>query len=318
MFELKLISGSSNPELAQEIAKQLGVSLTKTTLKKFKNGETYVRILENIRGEDVFVIQTCCQPVNDNLVELLLQIDALTRASAKRITAVVPNYFYARQDRKAQGREPISAKLVANLLARAGARRLLTIDLHASQIQGFFDFPADELTACALFAEYISNNIKDYVIVAPDMGGIKRARMLNESLNVPIAIVDKKRCEHHQTEIHHLIGEVKDKNCIIVDDMIDTGSTIIPITKTLKEHGCKDIYVFITHPVFSEPAMQNIEDSEVKEVIITNTMPSKPSKKVKVLSVAPLLAKAIKNIHNGESVSALFDKMMQKTLGKKF
>jgi ribose-phosphate pyrophosphokinase len=295
--------------LANEIAAELEVPIGKVTVKPFADGEIYVNIDENVRGCDVFVIQPTCKSVNHNLVELAVMIDALRRASAGRITAVIPYYGYARQDRKAKPREPITAKLVANLLAAAGTDRVLTIDLHSGQIQGFFDIPLDHLYALPLIISYFQRKqINNLVVVSPDSGGAKRASRLASSLNVPLVVLDKRRPEHNKAQVTTVIGDVKDKNAIIIDDMIDTAGTIAEAVKVLKKNGANDIYVAATHGIFSPPAVERLNECPLKELIMTNTIPFEEEIKlnnVKMLSVAKLLADAIKNIHTEGSVSGL-------------
>jgi ribose-phosphate pyrophosphokinase len=277
----------------------------------FSNGEIGLRINESIRGADVFVVQSTCTPVNDNLMELLIMIDALKRASAGRINAVIPFYGYARQDRKSKSREPITAKLVANLIEAAGADRVITMDLHAPQIQGFFDIPVDHLYASPLIVNYfINKKLNDIVVVSPDVGGVSRARSLAAKLDAPLAIIDKRRPKPNVSEVMNIIGDIENKDCIIIDDIVDTAGSIVNAAKVLKDMGAKDIYVACTHPVLSGPAFERIQDSVIKELIVTNTIPlasNKPIDKIKVLSVAPLFAEAIKRIYEGLSLSKLFD-----------
>lgn len=309
--KLVIISGNANMQLSKEISSQIGITLTKAMVAKFSDGEIRVKIEDNVRGKDVFVIQPTCFPVNDNLVELLILIDALKRASSGRITAVVPYYGYARQDRKDQPRVPITAKLVANLIVSSGADRLLTIDLHAGQIQGFFDMPVDHLFAVNTFMEYFSKmDIKNLVIVSPDVGGIKTARAYAKRFGASLAIVDKRRIDDGKTEVMHIMGEVKGKNVVIIDDLVATGGSLVEAAEALVKAGVKDIYAAITHPVLCADAIQKIEKSPIKELVVTNTIPLEKSRqipKIKVLSVAGLLAEAIKRIHNEESVSCLFE-----------
>jgi ribose-phosphate pyrophosphokinase len=311
-FELKILSGTANPELSKEIAKHLKTKLSPITIKKFADGETYVKIGENVRGRDVFVIQPTCHPVNENLIELMIIIDALRRASAARITAVIPYYGYARQDRKVSSREPITSKLMANLLVASGVNRVLAIDLHSGQIQGFFDIPLDHLYALPLIIDYLkSKKITNGVVVAPDVGGAKKTRRLAEALHLPMAILDKRRHKHNEVDSNiTIIGEIKGKNVIILDDIIDTAGTICTACKALKERGANDIFVCATHPVFSGKALECLSIPEIKEIVVTNTIPLTKEKmlpKIKVLSIAPLLAEGIKRIHNHESISELFD-----------
>jgi len=310
--EMKIFSGNSNPKLAEEICKQLNVSLSKAFVGRFSEGEVRVKIEENVRGKDVFVIQPTCPPVNDNLMELLIMIDAIRRSSAKRITAVIPYFGYARQDRKDMPRVPITAKLVANILTAAGASRILTIDLHASQIQGFFDIPLDHLFAVKVLMDYFEKKkIENLVVVSPDVGGIKMARAYAKRIGADLAIVDKRRVDDKETEVMNIMGDVKGKNAVLVDDMIATAGSLVEAAQALKNAGAKDIYAAATHPVLSGPAVERIKKSVLKEVLVTNTIPVDDSKRandrVRVLSVAPLLAEAIKRIHNEESVSSLFD-----------
>ncbi len=308
---LAVFTGNANRNLAAEIAKYLGVQLGDATCSRFSDGEISVKVNENIRGKDVFIVQSTCPPSNDNLMELLILIDAARRASAQRITAVVPYYGYARQDRKDQPRVPITAKLVANLITAAGADRLLTIDLHAGQIQGFFDIPVDNLYAVNVFVDYFSKlKIENLVVVSPDVGGIKMARAYSKRLDASLAIVDKRRISDTQAEVVHILGEVDGKNVVIVDDLISTGGTVVEAAGALGEKGAKDIYVAITHPVLCGPALKKIKAAPFKELVVTDTIPLDEGKvipKLKVLSVAPLLSEAIKRIHNEESVSSLFD-----------
>jgi len=306
-----IFTGNSNPTLAKEIVKYLKMPLGKIIVGVFSEGEIQVKIEENVRGKDVFVIQSTCTPPNKNLMELLVSIDALRRASADRITAVLPFFGYARQDRKDQPRVPITAKLVANLLTTAGADRVLTIDLHAGQIQGFFDIPLDHLFAVTTFVDYFMTlKVKNIVVISPDVGGIKMARAYAKRLQVPLAIVDKRRVSGEDTEVMNILGEVKGMNALIIDDLVATAGSLVEAANALKKAGAKDIYAAITHPVLSGPAIKRIEASPLKKLFVTNTIPvedGKKHKKVKVLSIAPLLAEAIKRIHNEESISCLFD-----------
>lgn len=309
--DLKIFAGKSNPELAKEICDYIGIELGKSEVTTFSDGEIGLSLNESVRGADVYIIQPTSSPVNDNLMELLIMIDAARRASARRITAVLPYYGYARQDRKVKAREPITAKLVANLVVQAGARRVLAMDLHASQIQGFFDVPFDHLLAVPILSDYFKNmDLENTVVVSPDMGGVTRARGLAERLGAALAIVDKRRPMANVCEVMNLIGEVEDKNVIMIDDIIDTAGTIVGAAEALKEKGANDIYICCTHPVLSGPAIERIENSSIKEMVTTNTIklpPQKKVSKVKTLSVAPLFGEAIMRIHEDLSVSKLFD-----------
>jgi len=305
---IKLISGTSNPKLAQEISQILNIPLSKVKIENFTDSETYVKIEENMRGQDVFIIQSTCQPVNNNLIELLIMIDAIKRASADRITAVIPYFGYARQDRKTESREPISAKLVANLITAAGANRVLTIDLHADQIQGFFDIPVDHLLALPLIANYFKEKaIEDLVVVSPDIGAVKINTKLANKLGVPIVMIVKQRSEHEKIGEMKILGDIKNKNVVMTDDLISTAGTLINAAKILKENGAKKIYLSCTHPVLVGPAKERLNNECIEEVIVTNTIPQDNVDKIKVLSIAPLLSEAIRRIHFGESVSSLFD-----------
>jgi len=308
---LKVFSGNANAELAEEIAHYAGVSLGSARVTRFCDGEIEVQINESVRGADVFVVQPTCTPVNETLMELLVMIDAIRRASARRITAVIPYYGYARQDRKTRGRQPITARLVANLIVASGARRVMTMDLHAGQIQGFFDIPVDHLPAGPILAEYFHRNgLNDVVVVAPDLGGVTRARDMAERLGASIAIIDKRRPEPNVAEVTNLIGEVQGRRVLMVDDIIDTAGTITKGAEALKVWGATEIYVCCTHAVLSGPAIERLEAAPVKEVLVTNTIPVPAEKtlpKLKVLSVAPLLGEAILRIHEDLSVSKLFE-----------
>jgi ribose-phosphate pyrophosphokinase len=312
MDELKVFSGNANPALAQAITDYLEIPLGKLEVFQFSNENTFVRILENVRERDVFVVQPICTPVNNNLVELLIMLDAFKRASAGRITAVVPYYGYGRTDKKDQPRVPITARLVADLLEVAGANRLLTVDLHAPQIQGFFNIPVDELTAENLLANYYAEKHlgSDLVIIATDIGISKRARDLAEKLNSPLAIIEKRRVGNNdRTETLNVIGEVEGKIALTVDDEIDTGGSLVNVINTLKERGVKEIYSCCTHAVLSGPAIQRISNCPLKELVVTDTIPlgtNKKSNKIKVLSMAPLLGEAIHRIHTGMSIGAMF------------
>ena len=305
-----LFSGRANPELANKIAKHIGVPLGRMELSSFSDKEMYVRINENIRGKDVFLIQPTSPPANENLMELLIMIDAFQRASARRITAVISYYGYGRQDRKDEPRVPITAKLVANLVTTAGADRVLSIDLHAAQIQGFFDIKVDHLFAAPVFVDYfISKNLKNLVILSPDMGGIRRARAYANRLDASLAVIDKRRTGANKAEVLNVVGKVKGKQILIVDDMIDTGGTLIAAVRALIKKGVQEIYVSATHPILSGSAYEMIESSSLKELVVTDTIPLKQEKaktKIKVLSVAPLLGEAIRRIHENKSVSSLF------------
>lgn len=309
---LLIFSGNSNKDLAFKICKFLKVKLADVSLDKFSDGEIRVKINENVRGHDVFVVQSTCSPSNDNLMELLIMIDALKRASAQRITAVLPYFGYARQDRKDQPRVPITAKLVANILTVAGANRVLTVDLHAGQIQGFFDIPLDHLFAFTIFADYIKKLKidKNLVIVTPDVGGIKTARAYAKRMKCGLAIVDKRRVDDQKAEAMHIMGDVKGKNAVIVDDMVATAGSLVEAVEAIKKAGAMKVYAAITHPVLCGPAIERIRKSKFEEVVVADTIPipkEKMLKKIKVLSVASLLGEAIKRIHEEESISVLFD-----------
>ena len=311
---LAVLGGNANQALTAEICEKLKIKQTEVLVGRFSEGEIRVHIKENIRGKDVFIVQPTCQPVNDNIMELLILIDAVRRASADRITAVLPYYGYARQDRKDQPRVPITAKLVANLIVAAGANRVLTMDLHASQIQGFFDIPVDHLYAINVVCEYFKEKqIQDLVVVSPDVGGIKMARAYAKRLNAGLAIVDKRRFTPEKTEVMNILGEVKDKNVVLVDDIIATAGSLIEAVEALKDSGVKGVYATATHGVLSGPAIDRISQCKaLQEVVITNSIPLKDSKgctKIKALSVAPLLAEAIARTHNEESISCLFDEI---------
>ena len=309
---MKLLSGNSNKPLSKNIAKYLNSKLVNSSIRNFSDGEIYVEINENIRGNSIFLIQSISSPANDNLMELLLCIDALKRSSAKNITAVIPYFGYARQDRKVVPRTSISAKLVSNLITKAGADRVVTVDLHAGQIQGFFDIPVDNLFATPIFARHVKKKIKSksLICVAPDVGGTERARALGKLLNVGLAIVDKRRPKPGQSQVMNVIGDVKGKTCIIVDDIIDSGGTIVNAAKALKDRGAKEVYVYITHGVLSGEAVKKIKKSVIKNLVITDTIDNisrtKGVKNIEVLSISGLMGEAIKRISNSTSVSDLF------------
>jgi ribose-phosphate pyrophosphokinase len=308
---IKIFSGNSNPGLAEKICSYAGVPLGRAQVKTFSDGEIAVEIGESVRGLDTFVVQSTGPPVNNNLMELLIMIDALRRASAERINAIIPYYGYARQDRKVAPRQPISAKLVANLIVVAGASRVLTMDLHAGQIQGFFDIPVDNLYASPIVLEYLHKKFKnDLVLISPDAGGVERTRAFAKRLDASLAIIDKRRETANVAQVMHIIGEVKGKISIILDDMVDTAGTLTEAAKALKEHGSTAIYACCTHPVLSGKAIQKINDSPIEELIVTDTIPlnheGSTCQKIKVLSVAELFGEAIQRIHNSESVSSLF------------
>lgn len=309
--DLQLFSLNSNPKLAEEIAEHIGVPLGKCTVTKFSDGETQINIDESVRSCDVYIIQSTSEPVNENIMELLIFIDALKRASASSINIVIPYYGYARQDRKARAREPITSKLVANLLETAGAERILTLDLHAPQIQGFFDVPIDHLVGVPLLSDYFeAKNLEDVVVVSPDHGGVIRARKMAERLKAPIGIIDKRRPKPNVAEVMNVVGDIKGKTAIIIDDIIDTAGTIKLAADALIENGAKEVYACCTHPVLSGPAIERLENSQIKELVVTNTIQLPDEKKIdKIteLSVAPLIGEAIKRIHNEASVSVLFD-----------
>ncbi len=307
---LMIFGGRSYTSLAREIAGHLGVALGEVELKSFANGELYVRFGESVRGIDAFVIQTCSEPINRNIMEMLLMIDALKRASAKRISAVIPYYGYSRQDKKTLAREPISARLVADMLQTAGADRILSMDLHAGQIQGFFSVPVDHLTAVPLLASYISRkNLPDPVMVSPDAGRVKMAKKYSDHLSAPMAVLHKRRPEHNVAEVMHVIGDVEGKTAVLVDDMIDTGGTLASSARALVEAGAAEVYACATHGIFSDPARQRMDEAPIKEVIVTNTVPIPPerkSDKVTVLSIASIFANTITSVFKDESVSELF------------
>lgn len=308
--KLILISGNSNPQLAKKIASYLKLSLSSAEVKQFPDGEIFVKINENVRGTDVFVIQPTCDPVNVNFMELLIMVDALKRASARRITTVIPYYCYARQDRKGESRVPITAKLIADLITTAGANRVLTMDLHVGQIQGFFNVPVDHLYAAPVFIDYFKKKkLRNLTVVAPDAGRVNYSRFYAEKLNVSLAIIDKRRVQQSHSEVINIVGEVRRKNIIIFDDIIDTAGTITAAADILKKHEANDIYIGATHAVFSNPALTNIEKAAIKEVVVTDTIPLKNNqcKKIKVISVSSILAEAIFRIHKETSVSSLFN-----------
>ena len=309
---MKILSGTSNLKLSKEISKLLKLKLVNTNIKRFSDGEIYIEINENIRGNSVFVIQSTSNPANNNLMELLLCIDALRRSSAKNITAVIPYFGYARQDRKVVPRTSISAKVVANLITNAGADRVVTVDLHAGQIQGFFDIPVDNLFATPIFARHVKKNLgnKNLICVAPDVGGVERTRALARKLDIGIAIIDKRRPAPGKSEVMNIIGNVKNKTCIIIDDIIDSGGTIVNAAQALINRGAKEIHVYITHGVLSGEAVNKIKKSKIKKLVITDTIDNydkiKKTKNIQVLTISNLLAEAIKRISNSTSVSDLF------------
>ncbi|MDC3071444.1 ribose-phosphate pyrophosphokinase [Candidatus Pelagibacter sp.] len=309
---MKLLTGNSNKVLSKDIAKYLKTKLVNSSIRKFADGEIYIEINENIRGNSIFIIQSISSPANDNLMELLLCIDALKRSSAKNITAVIPYFGYARQDRKVVPRTSISAKLVSNLITKAGADRIVTVDLHAGQIQGFFDIPVDNLFSTPIFARHVRKKIKSkkIICVAPDVGGTERARALGKLLNVGLAIVDKRRPKPGQSQVMNVIGDVKNQTCIIVDDIIDSGGTIVNAAKALKARGAKEVYVYITHGVLSGDAVKKIKNSVIKNLVITDTIDNvqktKNVKNIEVLPISGLMGEAIKRISNSTSVSDLF------------
>ena len=309
--EYKVFAGNAHRELAEEISSIMGKPLGKSTVTKFSDGEISVSLWETVRGIDVYIIQSTCDPVNDNLLELLIMIDAMKRASAGRINAVIPYYGYARQDRKAKARDPITAKLVANLLMAAGADRVLTMDLHANQIQGYFDIPVDHLVGMPIIAKYFKEkNLEDVCVVSPDHGSVTRARNLAEFLNCPIAIVDKRRPEPNKSEIMNIIGDIEGKNCIILDDMIDTAGTITNAANAISDMGAKSVYAAATHPVLSGPAIERLEQSAICETVLLNTLPVPEERRIEkftFLSVAPLFAEAMTRVFTNGSISKLFD-----------
>ncbi len=307
-----LFTGNANPALSQEIANHLGLNLGQASVGRFSDGEVTVEIQQNVRARDVFVVQPTCAPTNEHLMELFIMVDALKRASARRITAVIPYFGYARQDRRPRStRVPISAKVVANMLEAVGVNRLLTMDLHADQIQGFFDIPVDNIYASpVLLSDLKSRNYENLVVVSPDVGGVVRARALAKQLNCDLAIIDKRRPKANVSEVMHVIGEIEGRNCVIMDDMIDTAGTLVKAADVLKERGAKSVYAYCTHPVFSGPALERIKNSALDEVVITNTIPldegAKAIKNIRQLSVAFLFAETIRRISDGESVTSLF------------
>ena len=310
--KLKIFALNANQPLAQKIADEVGVELSKSMVNRFRDGEIQINIEESVRGADVYVVQSTSQPVNDNLMELLIMIDALRRASVNTINAVIPYYGYARQDRKAHSREPITAKLVANMLQRAGADRVIALDLHAAQIQGFFDIPVDHLMAAPLLAEYFLNNHldEDAVVVSPDHGGVTRARKLAQYLKAPIAIIDKRRPRPNVSEVMNIVGHVEGKRCILIDDMIDTAGTITNAANALKAAGAIEVYASCTHPILSGPALQRIADSAIKKLVVTDSIQLPADKQIDKMvqvSVGPLIGDAIKRIHENKSVSPLFE-----------
>jgi ribose-phosphate pyrophosphokinase len=309
--KLKVFTCNSNPKLAQEIVDYIGVSLGDAEVFRFSDGEIQIRLNESVRGCDVFLIQSTCFPVNDNLMEVLVMVDALKRASVKSINVVMPYYGYGRQDRKARPRDPITAKLVANLIETAGAHRVITMDLHAMQIQGFFDIPVDHLLGVPILGQYYrTKKLSNVVVVSPDHGGVVRARRLADYLSAPLAIIDKRRPEPNMSEVMNIIGSIEGKTAILIDDLIDTAGTMVLAANALIEYGATEVYACGTHAVLSGPAMQRIEDSPIKELVVTNTIPithPNPSNKIKILSIANIMGEAIIRIHEQLSVSKLFE-----------
>ncbi|HLH00641.1 MAG TPA: ribose-phosphate pyrophosphokinase [Bryobacteraceae bacterium] len=308
---MKIFTGNANPALAAKICGALGCTIGAASVEPFSDGEIRLQILENVRGADVFVVQPTCTPVDRHLMEVLLMMDALKRASAERITAVLPYYGYARQDRKDKPRMPISARLIANLIQTAGADRVLTLDLHAAQIQGFFDVPVDHLFSAPVMLEYFDSiGRRDFTMVSPDAGGVERARAFAKHMNAPLAIIDKRRTDVNVAEVMHIIGDVAGRHCLIVDDLIDTAGTLVKAAEALLKQGALSVTACATHAVLSGPAVQRIEESQILEVVVTNSIPlredAKRSTRIKTLSVAPLLARAIQSIHEDGSVSTLF------------
>jgi len=312
LFNTVLFTGNANPVLAQQIASHLGVELGQASVGRFSDGEVTVEIRQNVRARDVFVVQPTCTPTNENVMELLIMVDALKRASARRITAVIPYFGYARQDRRPRStRVPISAKVVANLLETVGVERVLTMDLHADQIQGFFDIPVDNIYASpVLLSDLKSKDHPNLVVISPDVGGVVRARALAKQLGCDLAIIDKRRPSANVSEVMHVIGEIDGRNCVIMDDMIDTAGTLVKAAEVLKARGARSVYAYCTHPVFSGPAVERIKASHIDEVVITNTIPlsdeAKACGKIRQLSVAFLFAETIRRISDGESVTSLF------------
>ena len=312
LFNTVLFTGNANPVLSQEIASHLGVELGRALVGRFSDGEVMVEIRQNVRARDIFVVQPTCAPTNENLMELFIMVDALKRASARRITAVIPYFGYARQDRRPRStRVPISAKVVANMLQTVGVERVLTMDLHADQIQGFFDIPVDNIYASpVLLSDLKSRNYENLVVVSPDVGGVVRARALAKQLGCDLAIIDKRRAAANVSEVMHVIGEIDGRNCVIMDDMIDTAGTLVKAAEVLKERGAKRVYAYCTHPVFSGPAIDRLVASRIDEVVITNTIPlsdaARAARKIRQLSVAFLFAETIRRISDGESVTSLF------------
>ncbi len=308
---LKLFTCNSHPELAKEIAEHMGIELGKATVAKFSDGEISVSVWESVRGKDCFIVQPTCEPVNDNLMELLIMTDALKRASCNSVTAVIPYYGYARQDRKAKARDPITAKLVANMITAAGIDRVITMDLHASQEQGYFDIPVDHMLGQPMLTDYFRlKGLEDLVIVSPDHGSVKRARNMAKPLNVPIAIIDKRRPEANKSEIMNVVGDVEGKNCIILDDMIDTAGTICNAAQALIDLGAKSVYACATHAVLSGPAIERIEASPIREMVLLNTIPipeEKRIKKITVLSVGHIFAETISRVYCHRPISVMFD-----------
>ena len=309
MSTFKLFSGSANPEFAKKVGDYLGMCVSDATLNKFSDGEISVQITQSVRGQDVYIIQPTCAPANDNLMELLIMIDALKRSSAKSINAVIPYYGYARQDRKAAPRVPISAKLVADLLEKAGINRVVTIDLHAAQIQGFFNIPADNLFGSILFVNYIkSKNLKNPIIASPDIGGVARARQYADKLGYDLVIVDKKREKANESQVMNIIGDVKGKDVILVDDMVDTAGTLVKAAEVLKEKGATSVMACCTHGVLSGPAYDRVANGVLDELVISDTIPTKKNaKKITVLTASSIIGEAIRRIHNNESVNSIFN-----------
>ena len=307
---MKIFSGNANYPMSEEIAEHLGLEVSRADVRKFSDGEIFVEIRENVRGTDAFIVQPTCTPVNDHLMELVIMADAMRRASARRITAVLPYYGYARQDRKVAPRVPISAKVVAEMLMAVGVRRVLCMDLHAGQIQGFFNIPVDHLYAAPVLIDHIRENFDDFIMISPDAGGVERTRAFAKRLNCGLAIIDKRRDRPNHSEAMHVIGDVKGKIAILMDDMVDTAGTLCSGADTLLENGAKEVHACCSHGVLSGPAVDRLKSSEIKSLVVTNTIPlrenARECEKIKVLSVSSLLAEAIRRIHNEDSVSSLF------------